>query len=124
MTMGIDMSEATAQPFHGWSIVEVMGHRQTCGMVTEVMIAGAQMLRVDVPGDGDGVILATQYYSPASIYCLTPTTEGIVRRLLERQPGGLPPAVRLHLPAPAAPPPHHLDDDYPEDAADIDDEEF
>jgi hypothetical protein len=36
----------------GWAIVEVFGHRRLAGRVSEVTIAGAKMLRVDVPGLG------------------------------------------------------------------------
>lgn len=100
-------------PFEGWAILELMGHRRLAGYVREVELAGAGLLRLDVPGpacdrckgegalqevdadgrpthtenpctacDGDGdVTLATQFYSPAALYCLTPTTEAVARRV-------------------------------------------
>ncbi|MFH0899046.1 MAG: hypothetical protein V2A73_00300, partial [Pseudomonadota bacterium] len=68
---------AEKQPFAEWAILELLGHRRLAGYVTEQEIAGAGLLRIDVPGD-DGVV-ATQFYSPASLYCMTPTTEEIAR---------------------------------------------
>lgn len=72
------MAETTG--FEGWAIVELMGHRKLAGRVSEQPIAGASLLRIDVPGEGDAVV-ATQFYSPAAIYCITPTTEAIARQV-------------------------------------------
>lgn len=107
------MSEqATPSPaYEGWAIVELMGHRQTAGLVREVQMAGTTLLRVDTPGPAEGEILATQLYGGAAIYCLTPCEEAVARRLLERQPHNLPPAVRLVLPSPPALPEPDDDDD-------------
>jgi len=81
--------------FSYWAIVELMGHRKLAGHVAEVSVAGAGMLRLDVPGD-DGRTLATQFYSPSAVYCITPTTEEIARALAKRyQPS---PAERWELP--------------------------
>lgn len=38
-----------AKVFEGWAIVELMGHRRLGGYVHEVELAGAAMLRIDVP---------------------------------------------------------------------------
>ncbi len=83
--------------FEDWAILELMGHRRLAGYVTEQEIAGASFLRLDVH-TADSIV-ATQFYSPASVYCLTPTTEDIARALGERsQPQ---PVQRYEL-APAA----------------------
>lgn len=72
------MQEAT--PFEGWAILELMGHRRLGGFVREITLAGAGMLRIDIPGkDGEPEIYATQIYPPSAIYCLTPTTEPVAR---------------------------------------------
>lgn len=72
------------EPFEGWAILELMGHRRLAGYVSEVELAGAGMLRLDIPatvGDGPNENIATtQFYSPSSLYCLTPTTEEVARR--------------------------------------------
>lgn len=66
--------------FEGWAILEVMGHRRLAGHVSEATIAGAAMLRIDIPGKEHGQIKATQYYSGSSIFSLTPTTEELARK--------------------------------------------
>jgi hypothetical protein len=71
-----------SDPFEGWAIVELMGHRRLAGHVSEQEIAGTGMLRLDVPAAaGPGV---TQFYSPSALYCLTPTTEDIARKVAAR----------------------------------------
>jgi hypothetical protein len=68
--------------FEGWAIVELMGHRRLAGHVSEQDIAGTAFLRLDVPARaGDGI---TQFYSAAAVYCITPTTEDIARKIGER----------------------------------------
>lgn len=108
---------ATTEPaYEGWAIVELMGHRQTAGLVREVQMAGTTMLRVDTPGPSEAEVLATQFYTGPAIYCVTPCDEATARRLLERQPYNLPPAVRLVLPRdeqPALTAPDHDDDERP-----------
>lgn len=65
-----------ADLFDQWAILELMGHRRIAGHVLEVQVAGAGMLRVDIPAAGDNPA-ATQYVSPASVYAIHPTTEAI-----------------------------------------------
>lgn len=65
--------------FDTWAIVELMGHRKIGGRVTEQIIAGAPLLRIDVP-EVPGQPGFTQFYGAASIYCLTPTTEEIAKK--------------------------------------------
>lgn len=87
--------EATTGP--GWAIVELMGHRILAGFVTEVTLAGAGMLRIDVyPGDAASPI-ASPMHPPSALYGLTPCTEERARRAAARQyyDGGM----RLALPA-------------------------
>lgn len=89
----------------GWCILELMGHRRLAGYVTEQEIAGAGFLRIDVPADGDEVA-AVQFYAPASVYAITPTTEELARKVaVSSRPA---PVSRWELPAaqtdePAAP---------------------
>lgn len=100
-----DEVSATDATYEGWAILELMGHRRLAGYVREVELAGAGMLRLDIPGDGpcdcatepvahiegmehqDGCAslanAATQFYSPSALYCLTPTTEAIARSIAE-----------------------------------------
>lgn len=63
---------------NGWCIIEIMGHRRLAGIVSEEQIAGCAFVRIDVPADEDEGA-ATQFYAPAAVYCITPTTEAIAR---------------------------------------------
>lgn len=78
----------TETTFEGWAVLELMGHRRLGGYVTEVELAGKGMLRIDVPSAVVNGALpemgATQFYSPAALYCLTPTTEALARALAAR----------------------------------------
>lgn len=69
--------------FAEWVILELLGHRRLAGHLTEQQIAGASFLRLEVPGTEDQPG-ATQLYSPGSVYCITPTTEEIARRVAAR----------------------------------------
>lgn len=83
-----------ADTFAEWVILELLGHRRLAGYLTEQEIAGASFLRLDIPGDstpedGDGDLEigmrggfvggTTQFYSPSSVYAITPTSEEIAR---------------------------------------------
>lgn len=88
----------TETTFEGWAVLELMGHRRLAGYVSEANVAGAAMLRLDVPGKDDDVA-ATQFYSASALYCLTPTTEDLARAFAQQaQPE---PVRRWELPAPA-----------------------
>jgi hypothetical protein len=92
--------------FSEWCVLELMGHRRLAGKVTEEQIAGAGVLRLDVPGD-DGKPDVTQFYSPSSLYCITPVTEEIARAMAKRYRPE--PVSRFDLPAlPAAVPAGHV----------------
>ena len=88
------MSEA----YEGWAVVELMGHRQRAGRVSQVEMFGTHLLRLDMPhGDGE----ATEFYGGSSIYAVRPCTEEVGRALAERM-GDLRPIapVGFRLPAP------------------------
>lgn len=69
------MSESSG--FEGYAILELMGHRKLAGRLSEQEIAGQAFLRIDIPGEGGDV--ATQFYSAAAVYAITPTTKEIAR---------------------------------------------
>lgn len=72
------------ESFEGWCVLELLGHRRVAGFVSEQEIAGAGMIRIDVPGSEAGGPAATQFYNPAALYALTPTTEEIARAFATR----------------------------------------
>lgn len=72
------------EKFECWAIVELMGHRSLAGKMSEQVIGGMSLLRVDVPevptGEGAATIPAfTQFYGLQTIYSLTPTSESVAR---------------------------------------------
>lgn len=90
--------------FESWAIVELMGHRRIAGRVTEQVIGGQALLRIDVPecpeipsreverwGEkhmpeaSPAIPAFTQFYGVSSVYCMTPTTEEIARRVTLQQ---------------------------------------
>lgn len=80
------MSE-NASVINGWGILELMGHRRLGGYLSEVTVAGAAMVRVDVPHPQHlSEMSATQIYSGQAIYCITPTTEEIARAIARDAP--------------------------------------
>lgn len=62
-----------------WAILELMGHRRLAGLVSEVERYGEKVCRIDIPkADGSFV---TQFYGGKAIYCETPTTEDVARKI-------------------------------------------
>lgn len=103
--------------FEQWGIVELMGRQQTAGRLSEETIAGAGLLRVDVP---DGESFRTAYYGPSAIYALHVTEEKVARAMAS-QLGRRPPYAWTvseglkQLAGPSAPPVETEDQDDPED---------
>lgn len=95
-----------ATEFEGFAIVELMGHRKLAGYVREVTIAGAAMLRLDIPSDPP----VTQYYGASSLYCLTPTTEELAKRVAQAARPA--PVHAYELPAPKAADEDDEEDEY------------
>lgn len=69
------MESKASERFEGWCIVELMGHNVMAGYVTEQVVGGAAMLRVDVPAISEAQGAFTKFYAPAAVYGITPTTE-------------------------------------------------
>ena len=108
-----------SEKFEGWAVVEMLGHRKLAGKVSEQVIAGSALVRVDVPetqqtkavaGYGGSVVESTPAYvkliGVGSIYCITPCSEEIARRaaaVLERFNDPLPVTLPKLLVGGAAP---------------------
>lgn len=96
-------------------IVELFGHSQIAGKVTDVQIGGAAFLRVDVP-EVDGVPGFTKFYGTGAIYAITPIDESTMLaaiRAYKVEPVAKW-SIQRYLPAPA-------DDDEQDPADEIDD---
>lgn len=98
------MSDASEKDgYRGWAILELMGHRRLAGYVLEQEIAGHGFIRIDVYDrvwiEGEHVPpVATQFYSPNAVYCLTPTTPEIAIAVAKSSRPE--PVARWELPAP------------------------
>ncbi len=93
--------------FESWGILELMGHRRLAGKLMETNIAGGAFLRIDIPAKEGKQ--SSQFYSPASIYCITPTTEEIARAIaINNQPE---PAYKWEFPQLAQRHDFGIDDD-------------
>ena len=70
--------------FKTWAIIEVMGHNEYAGFVSSENIAGAAMLRVDVP-ETSKYAAFTKYLSTSAIYGISPCSEETARARAESQ---------------------------------------
>lgn len=67
-----------AEKFESWAIIELFGHNQIAGKCSEQNIAGANMLRIDVP-ETDKNPAFTRLLGHAAIYAINPVTEEVAR---------------------------------------------
>jgi DNA polymerase III epsilon subunit-like protein len=74
------MTEKTT--FEGWCIVELMGHNQIAGKVSEKTMAGTTLLRVDVPTT-DKRPAYTKFFGGAAIYAITPVEQSVAVAMAE-----------------------------------------
>lgn len=66
-----------SEKFEAWGIVELMGHQRIAGRISEQVIGGGNLLRVDVP-DGDDRFRSV-FYGSSAIYALHVTDEAAAR---------------------------------------------
>lgn len=105
--------------YEGWASLELMGHRQRFGHVSEHEMYGGKLLRIDIPLPDGGVI--TEFYGVPSIYALRPVSEEVAREGASRQSDPRPVhpvAYRLPEPLPRpAPAPNapEIPDEYGDD---------
>jgi len=66
--------------FEMWCLVELMGHQKIAGLCTEQVIAGSNMLRVDVPLSCPNPPF-TRFYSSSAVYAIHPIDEQTAKRM-------------------------------------------
>lgn len=69
--------QVSAFDFEGWAILELMGHRKLGGYVR----LNGPLIRIDCHNESKPVM--TQWYGAHSLYCLTPTSEAVAKRLTQ-----------------------------------------
>jgi hypothetical protein len=66
--------DSKTETIETWAYVEIMGHSQVAGRVSERKVGIQVMLQIDVPKSEEG-FSHTKLYSPSSIFSISPTTE-------------------------------------------------
>jgi hypothetical protein len=74
------MGEVT-ETFKSWAVVELFGHQQIVGQVSEQTIAGQGFIRVDVPAT-ERQPAFTRLFGAGAIYAINPVTEEIARKFV------------------------------------------
>lgn len=77
------MEETAQTKFESWALVELFGHAQLSGKVSEQTIAGTAFVRIDVPKTSKCPAF-TKYHLPSAVYGLTPVDEDYATRMAER----------------------------------------
>lgn len=78
--------------FDSWAVIELFGHQQIAGRVTEASIGGCSFLRVDVPDQPateahdfysarPALPAYTRYFGQGAIYALNPCSEHAARAM-------------------------------------------
>ncbi len=70
------------EKFESWAIIEIFGHTQIAGKVTEATIGGCSFIRIDVP-EFNGRPAFTKLYGNGAIYSMTPCSEEVARAALK-----------------------------------------
>lgn len=104
-------------------VIELFGHNQIAGKITEQTIGGSAFLRVDVPAV-EGQAAFTKFFGPGAIYAITPVDDATMLKAVEQLQAvpinrfTLQEMVHRALPRPA----RNDDDYYDQDDEDHDDE--
>lgn len=63
-----------------WAVVEIMGHRQRAGRISDVQRFGIAMMQIEIPTDDEGGF-RVEYYSGGSIFAFRECTEEQARAI-------------------------------------------
>lgn len=68
--------ETPTQKFECWALIELFGHTQMAGHVTEQTFGPATFFRVEVPATSDSPAFS-RLLNPSAIYALNPVTQEV-----------------------------------------------
>lgn len=69
-------------PFAEWAVIDLFGHVQLAGRVTEAQIGGCSFLRVDVPATAEWPAF-TRFLGQGAIYSMTIVAKEVVYEVLK-----------------------------------------
>jgi len=72
-----DDVEIPAEP-EQWALVDIYGHDRYAGRISEAKVAGASMLRIDVP-ETPGCQAFSKLFGAKAIFSITPCDERVAR---------------------------------------------
>lgn len=98
---------AESQAFRSFAVVELFGHTQVAGLLTEQVIGGETFVRVDVPHpEGE----YTRLFGKGAIYAINLCDEETAKRYAQR----ITPPLKPYIPPPVPSRPQlgHDDDEF------------
>lgn len=81
------VARRAAEAFDCWAVLELFGHKQVVGHVTEARIGSGRFLRVEVPAT-DELPAMTKYYGTGAVFGLHVIEEELAMKLVESVRGG------------------------------------
>jgi len=70
--------------YTSWAVVELFGHQQVAGYLSEQTIGGSTFVRVDVPESRRSAGY-TKFYGAGAVYAITPGGPGAMAKLTSRR---------------------------------------
>lgn len=67
------------ETIEGWAYLEIMGHSKVAGRISTKKLGVSVMFQIDIP-KGETDFSHTEFYSPAAIFSIKPTTEEWCRK--------------------------------------------
>ena len=73
----------TNDKFETWGIIELFGHQKMAGLISEQVLGGASMIRIDVP-ETENQPSFSRLLNVSAIYAINPTDEATAKAMAGR----------------------------------------